>query len=403
MNQTTNERTGLRDRRTVKKLLLSAETLMGFTGNYVETMLCCHSTGIKFAVGIPAVLKGGFDDKAKFYSPLADFHFARELLNLDTRELRELDVSFLAGLFLSIYKGYALVEGRDCAIKQNALLSTVDKEVLITALVYSRGFAKIKKSLSLVAKLDIDYETHKEGIADFTEELANHLERIEECLVHNSVKVKEADGSGIITVFGGFDENVEAQKTKQWLKNEIDPNTPSDYDVSFGKMFALNRSKAVKAYAVISPMLLKADKVKLNSYLKMLLSSDNSLTTNQATKQKVIAILSDLTIELPIEVSVLITTIVSFLDMQKADLVTVSELLETAIEPVKNNKSMAERIADKKYQESLKASAPKAESAEGDKLTPLNSNQKPLNIANTLNDDASFQNELIKNVGEALL
>ena len=125
--------------------------------------LTCEETGIVYAMMMPAVAGKGLS----FHSPFSSVKNCRAMAQEGAEYLRRLDAQILSGILITLADNYSLFrfQPSDSGAQKNALLRTVDREVLIDAILLiedwvNSGNAQWLPKLSLI----LDARTMQTGL-----------------------------------------------------------------------------------------------------------------------------------------------------------------------------------------------------------------------------------------------
>lgn len=315
------------------------------TNDYEKRIACCPTTGIQIEILAPV---NSTAYSLSYSNELSIFTKAQTVVSQPISTLQDSSEEYLSGAILSIYKHYNLIVHTDNAVVSNSILRTCKKETLLFALELSKSFTK-KNSFDL-PQLDIDYNTHKEGVLNFDSSMKEYVKTIKSTLEELGDLLR-LSSRGIVKL--------------PTIRASYDINAPENNPAIVRATNTMNKeleeykNKARVAYKAITTTLVALEYKKLAIVLKAVLASDNIKTTAIDIKEKIVSRLHEVK-ELveEIEDKNYVIDIINCIEYSKKKNITVdvSFILSTAIETITESKpkTLAEIIAATKAREALK-------------------------------------------------
>jgi hypothetical protein len=131
---------------------------------HTDTMECvCSYTGIVISLEVPRIEGYAFT----YQNPLSIYANVKGMIQQGISYLHKLDVQVLAGMYITAYRHYDLLEAYSPKAKissaaMNAMLRTAGKDILVEAL----DFVNLinSKNCSILPAMSLDYQAHKNAM-----------------------------------------------------------------------------------------------------------------------------------------------------------------------------------------------------------------------------------------------
>lgn len=261
-----------------------------------EVMICaCTYTGIAIEIGIPSIEGFAFE----YQNPLSIYANVKGILSRNHDYLQSLDLQILAGLFITAYRHYDLIEAYDPKGKVNgaalnALIRTAGKDVLV----YALEFIKLVNSGNChkLPSMSLDFAAHKDAVSmapaiqNYVKLLRGILDpssipkadknlrdTVAEKTTNEAIRLEresflERRGTGTIKSYTGLDRRKNAKKT--------------DKEREFEERFQRAKKQAKAAVAEIAS--LGSFSPKFLHLLNSMVSNRNLIAVDNALRNKII-------------------------------------------------------------------------------------------------------------------
>ena len=236
----------------------------------------CKVTGINSALVVPAIAGYVFE----YQHPLAYFSNCQGMIKQGARYLRELDQQILAGLFISSYQHYGLLDLLELSAQEaNAILCTASQASLIEALELVPLFTQQNVVASPIFAL---YWKGLQPQADVNGELTNFVRRLAKDFKTPSATAEERKQMQI-TVLNKT--AIERRMNGGFIALSSSRVTLSDIEKDFEEDFKEWKKEAKRLIAALAAnSLLSADFV---SFLKTVNKDRNMVTMSKSLREKV--------------------------------------------------------------------------------------------------------------------
>lgn len=137
-----------------RRLIVSYDTTLKIH----QSQITCPITGITFTISEPAIPGYIFNH----LHPLASFEEASKVIHQNLKALKSLDQQILAGLVISIYKHWSLLDTKKLSgLEANLILRGAGHEILLECLNLSKSFTPI--ILRFAPSYSLDWQTHQDS------------------------------------------------------------------------------------------------------------------------------------------------------------------------------------------------------------------------------------------------
>lgn len=166
-----------------KRLIVSYDTTLKIH----QSQVTCPITGITFTISEPAIPGYIFNH----LHPLASFEEASKVIHQSAPvSLKSLDQQILAGLVISIYKHWALLDTKKLSgLEANLILRGAGPELLLECLNLSKSFTPI--ILRFAPSYSLDWQTHQDSqsIAESLQAYLTILRNIVHPPIHSKAEI----------------------------------------------------------------------------------------------------------------------------------------------------------------------------------------------------------------------
>lgn len=233
--------------------------------------LQCPKTGITSSLlapelsSNPSTIEKLTHLQLELVSPYSYYDNCFAIASLAPNILESINVEILAGVFITMYSHFWLLDNHEEASIANSLLRTCSIKTLARAVSISHTFTK--KNTSLLPSYSLNYETHKDS-ASLTDSLNNYIFIVRETLFP-SVQATEKLLSEI------FD-------SKGNKKN------PTGRELTYAKQLKATKELIAESLVSLRPILKQHGFEKLGNYLAQLSVSSYLKTIGSETRAKVL-------------------------------------------------------------------------------------------------------------------
>lgn len=315
-------------------------------GNLVRCI--CPQTGILAHIAIPSIKEIVFS----YSHPLADISNCKMLIKAGHKQLIAMERSVLAGMVLTCFKHYGLVEVRGSAIEANRILCLIPPYELSIAL-HLVEFLNHTKA-SVLPKFSLEWATYAESNMDsfranfkqWTKLLSAELVDISE--LEEMIIQSTARGIAVYEVHNrllnsqlSLAQVQNAQAKQERLRQRTIEQSQKEAEAEF------RRSKA-RAKVLVSTMLeSKQVEGKLAAFLITLCQADNLKALDDSTRDKVIARVQTLQSQEAKELVFILQATANPFDLFDTTLDAGASEMAESLEALKPKKTIAEILAEK--------------------------------------------------------
>lgn len=165
-----------------RRLVVSYDTTLKIH----QSQVTCPITGITFIISEPAIPGHTFNH----LHPLASFDEASKVIDQKSILLKSLDQQVIAGLVISIYKHWSLLDTKKLSgLEANLILRGAGPELLLECLNLSKSFSTI--ILRFAPSYSLDWQTHQDSqsIAESLQAYLTILRNIVHPPIHSKAEI----------------------------------------------------------------------------------------------------------------------------------------------------------------------------------------------------------------------
>jgi hypothetical protein len=309
----------------------------------------CPSTGILAHISLPAIKEVVFT----YSHPLASLDNCLKLIHVGQRQLAAMDTSILAGMILTCYRHYGLLELRGTALEANRLLQTIPSWELAKAL-HLVAFINHTKA-SVLPHFSLDWATHKDDhVHGFASHFNSWLNLLQEELLEVSeleTMMMESVSSGIpvYEIHGRVLTNqlnlaraANQRMKEKRLQERLMSQTLKEAESEFKKQ----KSRFKELVAALAPR--EVLPLKLMQFLQTLSGGDNLKALPDGTRDKLISRLTEYQLDEARELIRILQATSNPFDLFDTHLDAPAAEMEEKMQELQKPRTLAEILAAKK-------------------------------------------------------